>query len=156
MRITSIGSSTDLDGSTPLKLKIQIESEDNSGVNNNSQILEDKTKTSAFDCNTATSLNISRVNQYNFENDIEQETLLISNPGTRVDSQAKENIGRELAVPFESINGSDENQRREFIPYGEKKLPEAKIRENRELWSNKCEFLLAVIGYAVDLSNVWR
>ena len=37
---------------------------------------------------------------------------------------------------------------------GGARLPEAQIRDNRETWTNKCEFLLAVIGYAVDLSNV--
>lgn len=28
--------------------------------------------------------------------------------------------------------------------------------EPRETWSKKIEFLLAVIGFAVDLGNVWR
>lgn len=27
---------------------------------------------------------------------------------------------------------------------------------HRETWSQKAEFLLAVIGFAVDLGNVWR
>lgn len=31
-------------------------------------------------------------------------------------------------------------------------VPERK----RETWSQKTEFLLAVIGFAVDLGNVWR
>lgn len=30
------------------------------------------------------------------------------------------------------------------------------IEEEREQWSKKTEFLLAVIGFAVDLGNVWR
>lgn len=28
--------------------------------------------------------------------------------------------------------------------------------ENREVWGKKVDFLLSVIGFAVDLSNVWR
>lgn len=29
-------------------------------------------------------------------------------------------------------------------------------KTNRETWGQKAEFLLAVIGFAVDLGNVWR
>lgn len=30
------------------------------------------------------------------------------------------------------------------------------VLEERETWAKKAEFLLAVIGFAVDLGNVWR
>ena len=30
------------------------------------------------------------------------------------------------------------------------------LHEERETWAKKAEFLLAVIGFAVDLGNVWR
>ena len=30
------------------------------------------------------------------------------------------------------------------------------VVEKRETWAKKAEFLLAVIGFAVDLGNVWR
>lgn len=29
-------------------------------------------------------------------------------------------------------------------------------QEDRETWSGKVDFLLSVIGFAVDLANVWR
>ena len=34
--------------------------------------------------------------------------------------------------------------------------PELLADEGRETWGKKIEFLLAVIGFAVDLGNVWR
>lgn len=33
---------------------------------------------------------------------------------------------------------------------------EADSDDQRETWSGKVDFLLSVIGFAVDLANVWR
>ncbi|EEB12020.1 norepinephrine/norepinephrine transporter, putative, partial [Pediculus humanus corporis] len=38
-----------------------------------------------------------------------------------------------------------------------KKRPkQVKNTEERETWGKKVDFLLSVIGFAVDLANVWR
>ena len=34
--------------------------------------------------------------------------------------------------------------------------PRGSVIEEREGWGNKIEFILAIVGYAVGLGNVWR
>lgn len=44
------------------------------------------------------------------------------------------------------------------VPNGGREAPAAKTGEgeDRETWGKKVDFLLSVIGFAVDLANVWR
>lgn len=37
-----------------------------------------------------------------------------------------------------------------------KMIEKPKTEPERETWGKKIEFLLAVVGFAVDLGNVWR
>lgn len=39
---------------------------------------------------------------------------------------------------------------------GNEPIPPNTSEDERETWGKKVEFLLAVIGFAVDLGNVWR
>lgn len=34
--------------------------------------------------------------------------------------------------------------------------PQVEVEENRKGWGNKLEYMLATVGFAVGLGNVWR
>ena len=45
---------------------------------------------------------------------------------------------------------------KELLSSDERKIKIENENENRESWGHKFEFLLAIVGFAVDLGNVWR
>lgn len=55
-----------------------------------------------------------------------------------------------------SMAGGD--SKKTVVPYGGREARAAKMGEgeDRETWGKKVDFLLSVIGFAVDLANVWR
>lgn len=50
------------------------------------------------------------------------------------------------------------DSKKTVVPCGEREVQAAKTgdEEDRETWGKKVDFLLSVIGFAVDLANVWR
>lgn len=58
----------------------------------------------------------------------------------------KEAVGDDIPPPEKSLQ-----------PDGDKKIEyDPESGEPRETWGKKMDFLLSIIGYAVDLANVWR
>lgn len=48
------------------------------------------------------------------------------------------------------------DSKKTVVPYGGREAAKAGEGEDRETWGKKVDFLLSVIGFAVDLANVWR
>jgi hypothetical protein len=62
-----------------------------------------------------------------------------------------EGLNNDESVPNKSLNGDPEKG-----PETSSSLEVIDRTQQRESWGNKLEFLLATIGFAVGLGNVWR
>lgn len=63
-----------------------------------------------------------------------------------------------IGFPFPKFNSIDNYvyNFHKFLSLKQRVLVVSVTERRRETWGQKAEFLLAVIGFAVDLGNVWR
>lgn len=61
-------------------------------------------------------------------------------------------INNDLELKFQDCNENEQNN----LMTSYTKSNEDLINPTRDRWSHKWEYLLAIIGFAVDLGNVWR
>ena len=61
------------------------------------------------------------------------------------DDDEEENVTVNVSIPEVVVNETETAD-----------IDSVQKEEEREGWGNKCEFILAIVGFAVGLGNVWR
>jgi len=79
-----------------------------------------------------------------------------SSSGSTEDSSAESIAAQDGNNVSRRLTKSDNNLASEGGKVPASALTIALATDGRETWRKKTEFLLAVIGFAVDLGNVWR
>ncbi len=78
------------------------------------------------------------------------------NPNNDADGNSDEDLG-EYAEPENTVKPNNDTHSVVVETKTEKETPNGDVVvEKRDTWGNKAEFLLASIGLAVGLGNVWR
>ncbi|RWS20267.1 serotonin transporter variant-like protein [Leptotrombidium deliense] len=79
-----------------------------------------------------------------------ESAVILSSSKTEIGVQTSNSL---LSNIFEQLNAKRKHNIGNSVPCNTDKVTDV---TDRDTWDKKAEFLLAVIGFAVDLGNVWR
>ena len=85
------------------------------------------------------------------------EPSSVKNKGFQPDDNNNETDNKtEKRVNIQAPDKSSAPDNKSSVKFSVDDKPRGSVAEERDGWGNKFEFVLAIVGYAVGLGNVWR